>query len=165
MNQTSYASNLEGFMKKKWLSFPILIACFGLIYLFFTILQKETAPYDDRSSLVMTATTAEGSSYEYTNRFMQELSRLIDDSIPEKKVSLIITAPGFNASATNSGRVRIALVQPDDRERSQKEIAEKLTKWTKKYPEAKTSVTEQPTIAVNKRGGLAHSIHYSSTKL
>ena len=102
----------------------------------------------------MIATTNEGSSYEYTNRFMQELSQLIDDSIPEKKVSLIITAPGFNASATNSGRVRIALVQPDERARSQKEIAEKLTKWTKKYPEAKTSVTEQPTIAVNKRGGL-----------
>ncbi len=151
---TSYASNLQSFMKRKWLSFPILIVCFGLIYLFFNILQKETAPYDDRSALVMIATTAEGSSYEYTNRFMQELSQLIDDSIPEKKVSLIITAPGFNASATNSGRVRIALVQPEDRERSQKEIAEKLTKWTKKYPEAKTSVTEQPTIAVNKRGGL-----------
>ncbi|MBK8601286.1 MAG: efflux RND transporter permease subunit [Flavobacterium sp.] len=151
---TSYASNLKSFMKRKWLSFPILIVCFGLIYLFFNILQKETAPYDDRSALVMIATTAEGSSYEYTNRFMQELSQLIDDSIPEKKVSLIITAPGFNASATNSGRVRIALVQPEDRARSQKEIAEKLTKWTKKYPEAKTSVTEQPTIAVNKRGGL-----------
>jgi HAE1 family hydrophobic/amphiphilic exporter-1/multidrug efflux pump len=151
---TSYASNLKSFMKKKWLSFPILFVCFGLIYLFFNILQKETAPYDDRSGMMMSITTAEGSSYEYTNRFMQEISQLLDDSIPEKKVALIITAPGFNASATNSGRVRIALVQPEDRERSQKEIAEKLTKWTKKYPEAKTSVTEQPTIAVNKRGGL-----------
>ncbi len=151
---STYASSLTRFMKRKWLSFPILIACFGLIYLFFNILQKETAPYDDRSALVLTATTAEGSSYEYTNRFMQELSQLIDDSIPEKKVSLIITAPGFNASATNSGRVRIALADPSERKRTQKEIAEKLTKWTKKYPEAKTSVMEQPTIAVNKRGGL-----------
>jgi len=71
-----------------------------------------------------------------------------------KKVSLIITAPGFNASATNSGRVRIALNNPEERKRSQKEIAEKLTKWTKRYPDAKISVTEQPTIAVNKKGGL-----------
>jgi len=151
---STYASALASFMKRKWLSFPILIVCFGLIYLFFNILQKETAPYDDRSGLMLTTTTAEGSSYEYTNRFMQELSRLIDDSIPEKKVSLIITAPGFNASATNSGRVRISLVEPSQRTQTQKEIAEKLTKWTKKYPEAKTSVMEQPTIAVNKRGGL-----------
>jgi HAE1 family hydrophobic/amphiphilic exporter-1/multidrug efflux pump len=151
---STYASALQSFMKRKWVSFPILITCFGLIYLFFNILQKETAPYDDRSALVMSVTTAEGSSYEYTDRFMQEISRLVDDSIPEKKVSLIITSPGFNASATNSGRVRIALVNPEDRKRTQKEIAEKLTKWTKKYPDAKTSVTEQPTIAVNKKGGL-----------
>lgn len=151
---SSYAESLQNFMKRKWLSFPILIACFGLIYLFYSILQKETAPYDDRSALVLTTTTAEGSSYQYTDNFMQELSQLIDDSIPEKKVSLVITAPGFNASATNSGRVRIALVDPDKRTRSQKEIAEKLTKWTKKYADAKVSVTEQPTIAVNKKGGL-----------
>ncbi|MFN8273295.1 MAG: efflux RND transporter permease subunit [Flavobacteriaceae bacterium] len=150
----SYAVSLKKFIGYKWISFAILTFCFGLIYLFFNILPKETAPYDDRSSLVMVTTTAEGSSYDYTNRFMQELSRLIDDSIPEKKVSLVITAPGFNASATNSGRVRIALVDPEKRERSQKELAEKLTKWTKAYPDAKTSVTEQPTIAVNKRGGL-----------
>ena len=151
---STYASALQSFMKRKWVSFPILITCFGLIYLFFNMLQKETAPYDDRSALIMSINTAEGSSYEYTDRFMQEISRLIDDSIPEKKVSLIITSPGFNASATNSGRVRIALVNPEDRKRTQKEIAEKLTKWTKKYPDAKTSVTEQPTIAVNKKGGL-----------
>jgi len=151
---TGYANSLAKFMKRKWISFPILIACFGMIYLFFAIIKKETAPYDDRSSLVMTVATAEGSSYEYTDRFMQELSKLIDDSIPDKKVSLIITSPGFNASATNSGRVRISLVDPDQRKKTQKEIADKLTKWTKQYPDAKTSVTEQPTIAVNKRGGL-----------
>jgi HAE1 family hydrophobic/amphiphilic exporter-1/multidrug efflux pump len=33
---------------KKWISFPILIACFGLIYVFYNLIQKETAPYDDR---------------------------------------------------------------------------------------------------------------------
>jgi multidrug efflux pump subunit AcrB len=54
----------------------------------------------------------------------------------------------------NSGRVRIVLNQPDERDRSQKEIAEKLTKWTKQYSQAKVAVTEQPTIAVNRRGGL-----------
>ena len=149
-----YANSLEGFMKRKWISFPIVIACFGLIYLFFNIIQKETAPYDDRSGLIMGVTTAEGSSYEYTDRFMQEISQLIDDSIPEKKVSLVITAPGFNASATNSGRIRISLLDPENRKLSQKEIAENLTKWTKKYADAKTTISEQPTIAVNKRGGL-----------
>ncbi|MEN2416121.1 efflux RND transporter permease subunit [Flavobacterium mesophilum] len=151
---SSYAESLSKFMDKKWISFPILIACFGLIYLFFTILPKETAPLDDRSSVTMRMTTPEGSSYEYTDRFMQEISRLVDDSIPEKKVSLVITAPGFGASATNTGFIRLSLKEPDERKVSQKEIADKLTKWTKKYPEAKTAVIQQPTIAVNRRGGL-----------
>ena len=151
---SGYADSLKRFMDKKWISFPILIACFGLIYLFFTILPKETAPYDDRSSVTMRMTTPEGSSYEYTDRFMQEISRLIDDSIPEKKVSLVITSPGFSSNSVNSGLVRLTLKDVGERKASQKEIAEKLTKWTKKYPSAKTSVTQQPTIAVNRRGGL-----------
>lgn len=151
---SSYAESLSKFMDKKWISFPILIACFGLIYLFFTILPKETAPLDDRSSVTMRMTTPEGSSYEYTDRFMQEISKLVDDSIPEKKVSLVITAPGFGASATNTGFIRLSLKEPDERKASQKDIADKLTKWTKRYPEAKTAVIQQPTIAVNRRGGL-----------
>jgi multidrug efflux pump len=151
---STYANALSLFMKRKWLSFPILIFCFGLIYLFFNLIPKETAPYDDRSAIVMSITAPEGSSYEYTDRFMQEISRLVDDSIPEKKVALIITAPGFATSSVNSGRIRIALVDPSERKLKQKEIAEKLTKLTKQYSVAKTAVTEQPTIAVNRRGGL-----------
>jgi len=152
MNQ-GYANSLTKFMKRKWLSFPIIVVCIGLIALFFTIIQKETAPYDDRSFIGMNITAPEGASYEYMDRFMQEISQLIRDSIREKKVSLVITSPGFGSSSVNSGRVRIALVEPGDRERSQKEIAAQLTKWTKRYPEARTSVSEQPTIAVNRRGG------------
>ncbi|HEY0045104.1 MAG TPA: efflux RND transporter permease subunit, partial [Flavobacterium sp.] len=126
-----YANALSNFMKRKWLSFPILIVCVGLIGLFFSILPKETAPYDDRSSLGVNITAPEGASYEYTDRFMQELSELIDDSIPEKKVALIITSPGFGSSSVNSGRVRLGLAEPGERDRTQREIADKLTAWTK----------------------------------
>lgn len=151
---SGYAEALGRFMKRKWLSFPIILGCIGLIALFFSILQKETAPYDDRSFIGVNVTAPEGASYEYTDRFMQELTQLINDSIPEKKVSLVITSPGFGSASVNSGRIRIALKEPEERERSQKEIANALTKWTKKYSEAKTAISEQPTIAVNRRGGL-----------
>ena len=149
-----YASSLERFMKRKWLSFPIVIICFGLIGLFFTILPKETAPYDDRSLVVVGVTTPEGATFDYTDRFMQDMSTLINDSIPEKKIALVITSPGFMSSSVNTGRIRMALKDPEGRERSQKEIAADFTKWTKKYSEAKVTVSEQPTIAVNRRGGL-----------
>jgi HAE1 family hydrophobic/amphiphilic exporter-1/multidrug efflux pump len=58
------------------------------------------------------------------------------------------------SSSVNTGRVRLALVEPEERKKSQKEIVDNLNKWTKKYPQAKVNVSEQPTIAVNRRGGL-----------
>lgn len=153
MNE-GYRRSLNKFMKVKQMSFVIILICLGLIVLFFGVLKKETAPYDDRSSIMMSITTPEGSSYEYTDRFMQELSRMIDDSVPEKKVSLIITSPSFMTSSVNAGRVRLSLVEPDQRERSQKEIADDLSKWTKQFTQGRISVMQTPTISVRRRGGL-----------
>jgi len=151
----TYAANLKRFIPKKGFSIAIIVGCFGLIFLFFTILQKETAPLDDRSGFVMRMSTPEGASYEYTNRFMQEMSQLVDDSIPEKQVSLVISSPGFGGtSSVNSGFIRISLTNPDGREKSQMQITDELGKWVKRYPDAKTSVIQQPTISVSRRGGL-----------
>ncbi|HUH46482.1 MAG TPA: efflux RND transporter permease subunit, partial [Arenibacter sp.] len=149
----SYGSSLEAFMKHKWLSFPILLACIGAIALFYSLLKKETAPYDDRSFVSLNITAPEGSSYEYMDRYMDQITELINDSVPEKKVSLVMTSPGFGSSSVNSGRAHIALVEPRDRERSQNEIATDLAKWTRSYVGAKTNVSQRPTISVNRRGG------------
>ncbi len=152
---TGYAESLDRFMKKRWLAFPIIAGCLGLIVLFWLIIQKETAPYDDRSAVNGMVTASEGASYEYTDEFILKLNKLITDSVPEKKVSLTVTAPGFAGSgATNTGFFRIRLKDPGDRPRSQQEIADGLTKATKGYSEAKTFVTQQPTISVGRRGGL-----------
>ncbi len=150
---SGYADALKRFMSRKWLSFPILIICIGLIALFYTTLQKETAPYDDRSFISMNVTAPEGASYGYMDNFMQEIEKLIRDSVPEKKVSLVITSPGWGSASVNSGRVRIALTDPAEREKSQKEIANDLSLWTKQYTGARVSVSESPTIAVSRRGG------------
>src|SRR5690606_15216330 len=83
----SYGGMLKGFLRFKWLSFVVLIVCFGLIYLFFQLLPKETAPYDDRSYISLRVTAPEGVSYDYMDRFMTDLTMLINDSVPEKKRS------------------------------------------------------------------------------
>lgn len=152
---TGYGKALHSFLKNRWLSFPILIICFGLIGFFWTHLKKETAPYEDRNFIGVNVTAPEGSTYEYMDRFMLELIQLVNDSVPEKSVNIVNTSPGFGGTgATNNGRMRISLVPPEKRERSQSEIAEALTQQTRKYTEARTFVTQQPTISVNRRGGL-----------
>lgn len=151
---TEYAGSLKAFLKNKWVSFVILVVCFGLIYLFYQILPKETAPYDDRSYLSVRVTAPEGVSYDYMDRFMTDLTMLINDSVPEKKVSLVITSPGFGSASLNSGFVRLGLVSPNERERTQQEIADDLSRLTRRFTDARVSVSQQPTIAVNRRGGL-----------
>ena len=152
---TGYSESLERFMKNRWMSFPIIVGCIGLIALFWFTLQKETAPYDDRSFVGVQASAPEGATFEYMDRFMLDLAKLVNDSIPEKTISIIFTAPGFGGSGSaNSGFMRIALTDPGDRDRSQKDIANALGKMTKKYSAGRALVTEQPTISVNRRGGL-----------
>src|SRR5690606_15023871 len=63
MNE-SYISALEKFMHREWLSFPIVIGCMGFIVLFYSLLNKETAPYDEPSFVSMSVPAPEGSSYD-----------------------------------------------------------------------------------------------------
>ncbi len=150
----SYEANLNKFLGRRWLSIPIILVCVAMIALFWNIIPKETAPYDDRSAINMNVSTPEGASFAYTDRFMGKIGQLVSDSVPENNVNISITSPGFGGGSTNGGFVRMGLVQPSDRERSQAEIAAKLTAITRKYSEGKVVVTQQPTISVGRRGGL-----------
>jgi len=154
MMNKEYEGSLRSFLRFKWLSIAIVVLCFGIIYLFFQILPKETAPYDDRSYISLRASAPEGISYDYMDKFMTDLTMLINDSVPEKKVSLVITSPGFGSASANSGFVRLGLVDADKRERSQEEIANQLSQLTKQFSEGRVAVSQQPTISVNRRGGL-----------
>lgn len=150
-----YAEKLNRFLDRKWLAIPIVVVCAALIVLFWKILPKETAPYDDRSAINMNLTTPEGSSFAYTDKFMMKVQQTINDSVPEKKVNITITSPNFGGSgSTNSGFVRMGLNDPGERDRTQAEIAANLTRITRKYSEGKVTVTQQPTISVGRRGGL-----------
>lgn len=152
---TGYAQSLDTFLQKPKRAFALLAACIGLIALFWLILQKETAPYDDRSAINMQISAPEGASFEYTDNFVLKVAQMVEDSIPEKRINLTVTSPGFTGSgAANTGFVRLRLVEPNKRKMSQSELTDKLTKITKGYSEAKIFVIQQPTISVNRRGGL-----------
>ena len=152
---TGYTQSLERFLQKPKRAFVILAGCIALIALFWIILQKETAPYDDRSAINMQLSAPEGSSFEYTDNFVLKVAQMVEDSIPDKRINLTVTAPGFSGSgAANTGFVRIRLTEPNQRKATQSELTDKLTKITKGFSEGKIFVVQQPTISVNRRGGL-----------
>ncbi len=152
---SSYQERLEKFLNKRWLAFPIVIVCIGVIVLFWKVLPKETSPLDDRSLLSLSISAPEGSSFEYTDDYMLQVNKLIQDSIPEIAAGLSVTSPGFSGSgASNTGFFRLRLEDAGKRERSQSDIATQLTKDLKQLNGAKTFVIQQATIAVGRSRGL-----------
>lgn len=151
-----YDNALTRFMKKRWLAFVIIISSIGLIFVIGSSLQSELAPLEDRSWFRVSITAPEGASYEYTDAYVLKFTDFINDSIPEKRICLTVTAPGFTGSGSvNSGFVRLALTEPNERKRSQQQIADYITKSTKAFPEAKTFVIQEQTISSGgARGGL-----------
>ena len=141
---SSYTNSLVKFMKRKWISGALLIGSLVIVYVLFKITPSELAPLDDRSLLRFSVTGQEGSSYEYMTRYMNKISQFVEDSVPEKNINISVVSPGSNI---NSGFGRIGLVDPDKRVRTQKQIADYMTKNLARFPDAKTFVIQEQTIS------------------
>jgi len=154
---SSYGDSLKSFLKNRWLAVVILVGAVALIFLAGGKLQNELSPLEDRNWMRVSLTAPEGASYEYTDNFVKAFTEFVNDSIPEKRVCLTVTAPGFTGSgAVNTAFVRLALTDASERKRSQQEIAEYISKQSKKFPHGKAFVIQEQTISAGGggRGGL-----------
>ncbi len=154
---SNYGHSLKGFMKRRWLALLILVASIGIIFLAGSQLQSELSPLEDRNWMRISLVAPEGSSYEYTDDFVKAFTNFVVDSIPEKRVCLTVTAPGFTGSgAVNTAFVRLALTDAGKRTRSQQEIADYVAMQSKKFPQGKAFVIQEQTISAGGggRGGL-----------
>src|SRR3954465_9053709 len=87
------------------------------------------------------------------DNYVEKVTQFMLDSVPEKNTVLSITAPGFSSGSTNSGMVRVTLVDPKDRQRSQNEIVNMVNRNMPKFNEGRAFAIEEQTISVNRRGG------------
>ncbi|MDN5286795.1 MAG: efflux transporter permease subunit [Mucilaginibacter sp.] len=144
---TSYTETLVKFMKVKWVSFVILAVSLLIIGVLVRIIPSELAPLDDRSLLRYSVTGSEGATYEYMTKYMDKVSKLVDDSIPEARVNFEIVSPSFGGGASNTGFGRIGLVAPDERGRTQQQLADWLSKKLSHMPDARANVIQEQTIS------------------
>ncbi|HEU4575542.1 MAG TPA: efflux RND transporter permease subunit [Chitinophagaceae bacterium] len=153
--ENSYRNALTKFMKVRWVAFVIILACGAAIFFIGRQLPSELAPMEDRSQFRLQVTAPEGTSFDAMDKYIDQLSNFMVDSIPEKEIVLTVTSPSFAGSGSaNSGFVRVTLVDPKKRERSQKEIVAMVNRNLPKFTEGKAFAIEEQTIAVNRRGGL-----------
>ena len=148
----AYSASLAGFMKHRWLAFVIIAASGGLIYLMGIIVPSELAPMEDRSEFRLQAQAQEGATFEYTDKYVEELNKFVREEVPETFGYLSVTAPGFGGAGANSGFVRVMLKSPAERTRTQQEIVDDVTSKARKYTGVRTFITQAQTIG-DRRGG------------
>ena len=153
--ESGYQRTLEKFMKVRWLAFVIIAICSGIIFFIGRNLPSELAPMEDRSQFRLQVTAPEGTSFDYMDKYIDRLTNLMMDSIPERQTVLSVTSPGFTGSGNaNTGFVRVTLTEPNQRKRSQAEIVKMVNRNLPGFSEGRAFAIEEQTIAVNRRGGL-----------
>lgn len=150
-----YISALEKLMQRRAMVIVLLMG--GSIFLgryCFLLLPEEVAPMEDKGRFVINSTAPEGTSFEKMDAFQQELINIVD-TLPEKENIIAVTAPSFGAGiAANSGFIRVSLAEPEERTRSQQEIADEIAGIVKKYNFARTFISQEQTISSDRRAGL-----------
>ncbi|WP_129593820.1 efflux RND transporter permease subunit [Seramator thermalis] len=141
-----YEQMLQRFLARKWLIFPIIIFTALLIVVLWEIIPAEMAPLEDRSQIVLRTSVPEGATFEFTRDYTTRISEIADSVAPERVSNLNIIRSGM-------GTVRLTLPDIDQRERTQMEIADELSKAVRNETAARTFVQQQPTFG-GRRGGM-----------
>ncbi len=144
LNQ-AYKRTLNSFLNRKYISLLILVLSVSLIAVLWKIIPAEMAPLEDRSQISINTTMAEGATYEYSLAYVDELAELVEKKVPEME--------RMTAMIHGGGSIRIVLVPPKERERTQQEIANQLSAELRKKTKARASVMQQSTFG-GRRAGL-----------
>ncbi len=148
-----YRTSLDKFMQRRWLAFVIMGISAILIIVFGTNLSSELAPLEDRGMLTVNVTAPEGTSYYQMGKYMDEILNLVETTVPEAEAIFSITSPAWRGTGSNTGFMRIRLVDKDKRERSQQQIADELSAKLRQLTGVRAYVSQDQSIGVA-RGGL-----------
>jgi hydrophobe/amphiphile efflux-1 (HAE1) family protein len=150
--ESGYERWLNAFLKVRWMAWVLFVVCLGIIGFVATRLQSELAPLEDRNSVRFSVTGSEGTSFGSMEHISDEIANYLYDSVPERDFVFARTPAG----ALNNSQPRLGLVDPDQRTRTQSEIASDLQKKLGRFNEARIFAIQEQTIAVGgaSRGSL-----------
>jgi multidrug efflux pump len=142
----AYRKALESFLNHRKVTFLILIVSIALIYFLWKFIPAEMAPLEDRSQITINTTAQEGATYEYMLGYVDDISNTVSDLVPERDGTIAFVRGGGN------GMVRVMLVNPKERQRSQQQIADLLGSVLRKKTVARSMVMQQSTFGGRRAG-------------
>ena len=131
-----YSHSLAVFLRRRWMALIVTLLTFGLIFFLWTHIPAEMAPLEDRSQITVNTSGAEGVSYEYIRDYTERINDVVDSIIPDAEA---VTA----RVSSGSGNIRITLKDLRERDYTQMEAAERLSRAVQKETKARAFVQQQ----------------------
>ena len=141
-----YSRSLHALLQRRWISLPIIVLTIIIIGWLWNTIPAEMAPLEDRSQITINTRGAEGITYEYIRDYTEDINQLVDSIIPDANN---ITA----RVSSGSGNISITLKDMKDRDYSQMEVAEKLSRAVKEKTKARAFVQQSSSFG-GRRGGM-----------
>lgn len=141
-----YARGLSFFLKHRIVAIIIMVVALAATVQMWSEIPAEMAPLEDRSKITIRTMGPEGVTYEYMRDYTEDINRLADSLMPDAE---FITARVFEGG----GNVQITLKDLKDRDYSQMDMAEKLSKAVREKTDARAFVQQQSTFG-GRRGSM-----------
>ena len=141
-----YARGLTFFLNHRIIAVIIMVVALVATVKMWSEVPAEMAPLEDRSKITIRTMGPEGVTYEYMRDYTEDINRLADSLMPDAE---FITARVFEGG----GNVQITLKDLKDRDYSQMDMAEKLSKAVCEKTDARAFVQQQSTFG-GRRGSM-----------
>ncbi len=121
----------------------LAIAAFGAGLFVARFVTREFAPQQDQGTMIALMRAPDGSTLEYTDRYLREVEEIVD-AIPE--VRSFFAAIGMMGGETHRALMFISLLDHRDRDRDQFEIMREIRRKTAEVPGLSVFLTERPIV-------------------
>ncbi|MCH5178535.1 MAG: efflux RND transporter permease subunit [Prevotellaceae bacterium] len=141
-----YERSLAAFLRHRWLALVIMPVAIVASVLMWLSRPAEMAPMEDRSSISVRTSGPEGVTYEYMRDYTEDINLLADSLVPDAE---FITARVSEAN----GNIQITLKDINQRDYTQMEVADRLSRAVKDKTDARAFVQQQSTFG-GRRGSM-----------
>ncbi|MGL5771772.1 MAG: efflux RND transporter permease subunit [Bacteroidales bacterium] len=142
----AYSNSLAKFLKYRIAAIPLVVILIGVIAWLWGHIPSELSPMEDRSQIVVSLRSPEGTTFEFMRDYSEDIINITDSVITENKIMV-------SRSMSGRGFTFITLDDISKRDRSQMEIAEELSQAVRSKTEGRSFVRQTSTFGGG-RGGM-----------
>ena len=132
----AYSRSLDFVLRHRVWVIPVMTVMIGLIFFLWGKIPSEMAPLEDRSMITINTRGADGVTYEYLRDYTEDINQVVDSIVPDAQAVVARVSDG-------SGNIQVMLKDMAERDYTQMEVAEKLSKAVQKKTKARAFVQQQ----------------------